>query len=269
MYLPVNIMYKKIVPLLVVVLIFLSSCGNRYVLNPDELEDVLVDIYLAEGIALQNSADFRTAESKLNLYSSVYEKNGIDKALLDSTLRYYSDDAMLLSEIYENVYQRIESLEKKIKDGDFVFTRNMRSEKYYKLIVEEDKSLLPHIKHELWTASESYDFNKNDFENFDAEILVDSIIGDFNFRFSLAADSMASLNCKVLFNYTEGADSMNFIVPLDSGMVELKWKVKEGLHNISFSMIADKMNKNSKCCLSAFRLYNLDQKNRTINIFDE
>ncbi len=262
-------MNKKIAPLFIIVLITFFSCGNSYVLSPEKLEDVLVDLHLAEGLALQNSADFRNTDEKLDLYNSVYEKYGIDKELLDSTLLYYSDDASVLSDVYEKVYQRIESLEKRTIDGDFAFSRHIRSKKYYELIVEQDKALLPFIKNELWTASEFNAFDKNDFENFDAEILVDSTKGDIDFRFSLEADSVASLHCKVLLAYKEGDDSLNFEVPLDSGMVELKWKVNEGLQKMVFSISAVKMNKNSLCRLSAFRLYNVDQKNRKINIFDE
>lgn len=74
-------------------------------LQPDEIEDILVDYHLARGLALGDpDADYKQA---LNT-QAVLQKYGITQAELDSSLVYYYKRADRFIDIYKRVADRLE-----------------------------------------------------------------------------------------------------------------------------------------------------------------
>lgn len=259
---------KKLSFLFIPLLSVLFSCGNSYVMAPEDLEDVLVDIHLAEGVLLQNSHDFNSKQLKVDLFNSVYEMHGVNKALFDSTLIYYSDDPIVLSDIYENVTARLEQIGNDVDEGWYALTKNIKDEVYYQQMLDEDAALLPNVSSEFWEGAKSYNFKEKKFLAYANTIANDSINGDVVLRFSMQSDSIASAQCQLAMIYQEDSVDMRFDLPVDNdGMVELKWQVKPGIESLKLVFRAEAMNDNSTCELSTFRIYNLDAEQRNTSIF--
>ena len=95
--------------LFVALFVLLSACANKHngeVLSPAKLEAVLYDYHLAQVMV----ADLPTAQRyKKELYFGyVYDKHGVTKADIDSSLVYYARHPKGLSEVYANLTKRVE-----------------------------------------------------------------------------------------------------------------------------------------------------------------
>lgn len=93
----------------VVIALLVLSCKptipGQY-LQPDELEDILYDYHLADGMAeSRHSGDDETSEKQL-YRQAVLKKYGITQAEFDSSLVYYTRHADQLHTIYENLVKR-------------------------------------------------------------------------------------------------------------------------------------------------------------------
>ena len=259
---------KRLIYILIPILSVLYSCGNSYILDPDTLEDVLVDVHLAEGLMLQNSHKFTSPQQKVDLFNSVYNKYGIDKARLDSTMIYYSDDPTLLSEVYEKVYDRIEKIAKTVETGQYTLSKTNYIRKDYEMLFLQDKALLPNIKSEFWSGKASYNFKKNEFETFSNSLEPDSIQGDIVLRFTMLADSLESASCNILMSYKDDSTEQSFDLPLQKqGMVEVKWTSDKEIEKLRLNISAKKLNKNAECEISDFRIYALSPEKHDIKIF--
>lgn len=78
----------------------------------DKMEDVLYDIQLAQATFQNGSFDIQTNEQKEAVYNSIFEKHGITKEILDSSLVWYADRMELLMKITDGVTARLEEKEK-------------------------------------------------------------------------------------------------------------------------------------------------------------
>lgn len=101
------------------VLLVLSACDDkkRYeVLPEDKLEAVLYDYHLAQVIVSDLPSNQRY---KKDLYFDyVYDKHGVTKAEVDSSLVYYARYPEGLSEIYVRLSKRVEADRKRIEEED-------------------------------------------------------------------------------------------------------------------------------------------------------
>lgn len=92
---------------ILVLSLLLVSCHwgkRRYVMPEKKLVKVLVDIHLADGIAVTTPRSF--AQQSLDsavLYSAVFTKHRINRAIFDSTMSYYTQKPNKLQQVYINV----------------------------------------------------------------------------------------------------------------------------------------------------------------------
>lgn len=93
--------------------IFSCNKSGAKILSKSKMEDVLYDYHLAQGIIPieSNKGDF-DYQKYLN---AVYEKHDITKEDFDSSLVYYNHHVEDLQDIYDNLQERFESLEKEIQ----------------------------------------------------------------------------------------------------------------------------------------------------------
>lgn len=91
-----------------------ANCNNtkkKYIIPDDKFVDVLVDIHLADAIALQNNPVYSGFElDSADLYESVFSNHGVTHAQFDSTMSYYGthpDDFQL---IYNKVISKLNVL---------------------------------------------------------------------------------------------------------------------------------------------------------------
>lgn len=265
-------MKKIIVPLLLLTLLSLFSCGNRYVLSPDEMEELLVDLHLAEGLALQ-SHQFKSNTSKLDLYTAVYDKHNTNKAQFDSSMIYYSENLTDLGEIYDNVFDRIVNLESQVEQGQFAATKLMVDKASYAHIVADDIDLLPYISNELWSNNRTFTFVEKDFDKGKAlTFIVDTLLNrQMEMRFTIETDSLSSAICKVEMLYaTSDNESKTFELPLDSTqLVTYNWSVSNSPDTLKFTFTAKKSGDKAVLKLSDCRIYDLSDVEHNIYLFRE
>jgi len=82
------------------------SVPSQYI-QPDDMEDLLVDIHLAQSMA-QEGTDTLPTDYKENLYfAAALAKHGVTKAQFDSSLTYYYIRADRFSDMYKHVAKRL------------------------------------------------------------------------------------------------------------------------------------------------------------------
>ena len=113
------------------VLVLLSACTpqvpSKY-LQPDEMEDLMYDYYLSQGIS-NGRAGSTDYDRRYNL-QTVLKKYGLTNAEFDSTLVYYYNHMELMNGIYTNIQKRLgdEALELGASEGEVErFTVNSAS----------------------------------------------------------------------------------------------------------------------------------------------
>ena len=112
---------KSYLQVLLVVGLMLSACKPTVpveVIQPDDMEDLLYDYYVAQNIT-GDSRDGNDYRTKYN-YALVFKKYGVTEAEFDSSLVYYYNHIEDLYKIYESVQARLsdEALELGASVGD-------------------------------------------------------------------------------------------------------------------------------------------------------
>lgn len=253
-------------------MILLFSCGNKEVLSPEKLEDVLVDMHLAEGVALSLPSDFKNVNAKTDLYTAVYEKHGITSAQFDSTISYYSYDLTTLTEVYDSVVVRIEKYEEQVKLGQYAISKKIASQSVYSRIVEADSVLLPFVAGEFWNKQRDVRFKDIDFDEGDTFMLDKDSIGTakVNLRFELQSDSIEAASITIELTPTEGdmiAKTFDLPSDISSQLMNFEWDILPAKYSMSVKIKADKMNNNSKLRLKDIRFYSLSTEAHDVSIF--
>lgn len=97
--------------MLMIVIGMMCSCKpsvpRRYI-QPDDLEDILYDYYVAQAMAEQDGDE--NSEYTLRMYkTAVLNKHGVSEAEFDSTMVYYTRHSDRLHRIYRNLVSRMEA----------------------------------------------------------------------------------------------------------------------------------------------------------------
>lgn len=83
------------------------------------MEDVLVDLFLAEGTATIKGLQ-SGAEKKQSYYNSVLKKHDITYAEFDSSTVWYSVHPDLYFKLLERVHKRLEKIQKEVGEGKYL-----------------------------------------------------------------------------------------------------------------------------------------------------
>lgn len=103
------------------VMVLLSACKpqvpSKY-LQPDEMEDLMYDYYISQGIT--NSKGGTTEYDRRYNMQAMLKKHGLTNAEFDSMLVYYYNHMELMDEIYSNIQKRLgdEALELGASEGE-------------------------------------------------------------------------------------------------------------------------------------------------------
>lgn len=100
-----------IIVLCFVTLVALLSCKPRVpsgYIQPGDMENILYDYYIADGMANCEDGDAQEQAYNNGLYKlAVLKKHGVTQAEFDSSLVYYARHADRLHSIYENIEKRL------------------------------------------------------------------------------------------------------------------------------------------------------------------
>jgi hypothetical protein len=104
-------MKKLLIFLSIILLVWACHKGKTrrdYIVPRDTLVSVLVDLHIADGIAITD-ADYKNHISKVyeKYYESVFSKHKITRAQFDSTMVYYTGRMEDLDKIYEDVMSEL------------------------------------------------------------------------------------------------------------------------------------------------------------------
>lgn len=96
-----------------IMLMALASCKPKRpagVLSPSQMENLLVDYHLAQGMAEAESNGRNTDELRYIYIHAALKKHHIDEAVFDSSMVYYSGNSELFAPICARVCARIEAM---------------------------------------------------------------------------------------------------------------------------------------------------------------
>jgi hypothetical protein len=101
--------------LLILTAILAMACSHgRYgeIIPPKKFVNVLVDVHLADGIAVENMSVSNAARlDSASLYGSVFKKYGVTRTMFDSTMSYYSEHPDDFQKVYNKVTARLKRME--------------------------------------------------------------------------------------------------------------------------------------------------------------
>jgi hypothetical protein len=101
--------------LVILFAILALSCGHgKYgeIIPQKKFVNVLVDIHLADGIAVENMSGVKGPPlDSASLYGSVFNKYGVTRTMFDSTMSYYSKHPDDFQSVYNKVTARLKLME--------------------------------------------------------------------------------------------------------------------------------------------------------------
>jgi hypothetical protein len=109
----------SVVAVLAAVILITVSCtgsGTKYIIPEKKFVGVLVDVHLADGLAVASSnysASFKLDSA--SLYGSVFEKHGVTRAMFDSTMLYYSAHPEDFQRMYNKVIARLKKMQEELE----------------------------------------------------------------------------------------------------------------------------------------------------------
>lgn len=104
---------KRVAILALILLTVCLSCNrSRYLIPEKKFINVLVDMQIADGIGVEslNRKDGFMLDSA-NLYTSVFDKHGVTRAMFDSTMIWYTLHTEAFTGVYNQVITRLKSME--------------------------------------------------------------------------------------------------------------------------------------------------------------
>ncbi len=103
--------------LLLMAILAVSCVHRRYgeIIPPKKFVNVLVDIHLADGIAVENMSRAKGAKlDSASLYGSVFSKYGITRTIFDSTMSFYSEHPDDFQKVYNKVTAKLKLMENEL-----------------------------------------------------------------------------------------------------------------------------------------------------------
>ena len=104
-----NYRLGKYLPLGCMLMLFVAcSKVPRYVIQPDEMADLLADIHIGEAVVDLNRNDYRTDSSKLVMLQSVLMRHNVTKQQLDTSFEWYGHHISYYMDVYDKTIERLE-----------------------------------------------------------------------------------------------------------------------------------------------------------------
>lgn len=121
---------------LALVNLLLSSCAKRpeCVLSQSEMEDVLFDLHLTEGVI--NALDIKTTETEKQLlyYDAILASHHTTQTQFDSSIIWYSAHPKRFEKIYLNLLARIEAQQEQFSISNLPQNINCPDASYWKTL---------------------------------------------------------------------------------------------------------------------------------------
>ncbi len=151
---------KRTLPIMLLCLALLAgvaACDKapRGIIPESKMEDLLYDLAVAEAMVDLRSREFDSDSSRLLVKQSVFKKHGVDQALYDSSLVWYSHNIETYGDVYRHVVQRL--LQEKKNLGSDTGSKAVAA------VTDPTRSNAPRQRYQatgdtadLWTAPRTY-----------------------------------------------------------------------------------------------------------------
>ena len=95
----------------------MASCRPRGVLSPREMEDLLVDLHIGDGIMYVGGYDISSSDAEQRIYAVLLEKRGVTQAQFDSSLVWYTNHPQRFDKMYPRICARLEEKQRQLQEG--------------------------------------------------------------------------------------------------------------------------------------------------------
>ncbi len=105
----------KLKQILLPLLCVTAGCSKvpSYVIQPDEMAELMADIHIGESVIEVNRSTYYNDSLKQLLKQSIYEKHGVDQAKIDTSFYWYGHNITEYMAVYEKT---IEILDRRISE---------------------------------------------------------------------------------------------------------------------------------------------------------
>ena len=120
-YKTIKLAEKMKITAVILLVIFLFSCdsGNKtpdYVISHDDMVNIIIDIHLTDGLLTHNKVRRKLAKKDtLNYYDAILNNYGYTRADFDTSVYFYSKNINEYDNIYDEVLNRLNEMETKLK----------------------------------------------------------------------------------------------------------------------------------------------------------
>lgn len=107
--------------IILLAIFMLSGCDNNkvpdYVIPPDDMVSILVDIHLTDGMMSSHQVRREIArEDSANIYNILLHNYGYSRHDFDTSLYYYGKNMALYDKIYGDVLNQLNEMETYLKE---------------------------------------------------------------------------------------------------------------------------------------------------------
>lgn len=111
---------NRIIIVIIAVFMLLGCQKNKvpeYVIPPEDMTSLLVDIHLTDGMLSSSKIrrDFAKKDSA-NIYNILFHNYGYNRKDFDTSLFYYSKNLTLYDKIYKDVLNQLNEMETQLKE---------------------------------------------------------------------------------------------------------------------------------------------------------
>lgn len=117
---------KKYTFIILIALLF-GCTGNQLKEVPEgviphaRMVDILVDVHIADGLLSVKKYQIKSHEYQIEgYYQFLYEKHGYTRTEIDSSIRFYSAHPDEYSKLYDEVLEKLSTIESSIEKADSV-----------------------------------------------------------------------------------------------------------------------------------------------------
>lgn len=103
---------------IILITIFFVACSKsvpKGIIEASKMTNILLDLHLAEGYMLSQSA---ASTDKLNYIPGIYQKYETDSASVRNSLEYYASHPQELQDMYAEISKRLHAMETAINDQE-------------------------------------------------------------------------------------------------------------------------------------------------------
>lgn len=188
-------------------LFVLVSCQVKIpegIILPDKMESLLYDYHVVQ--ALGSEANASADYHKKLYYEYVFKKHGVDEALFDSSLVWYTRHPAYMTQIYANLQERLDNELAIVQDERAVAQKSKQAD------VDINSDTL-----DMWAGKEVLSLTSSPLNNLlnfsyssdSAFVAGDSVVLTINTRFFSETSMMQKLVAAVVVRHTDNSVTSN------------------------------------------------------------